>query len=134
MPAQRQEVGRVAEHLAHGNGQELQQLAEQRRVAQHAVLQRRDAGQLELLQRIQHAALLRGRGVVAEVVAVLEVDGLHQQAQLDLGVAQRLGLHGGGGRVLQRGGQGLAGHRRSIFGIHTRNSENRRSRSTGLAR
>ncbi|MNE53026.1 hypothetical protein D3C80_1477260 [compost metagenome] len=113
--AQRQVVPRVAEHLADRDRQVLQQLHEHARVVQHAFLQRRYRQAVELAQRMQDPALDRRAGIVAEIVAVLEVDGLDQQADFDIGVT-------------------FASQIRSSCGSHTRISENKRSRSIGLAR
>ena len=70
---------------------------------------------MQALQRLMQAAALRGQGVVAKIIAVALTDRLHQRMQLRVRVA-------------------LGHHMRSIFGIHTRSSEYRRSRSIGLAR
>ncbi|MNN43131.1 hypothetical protein D3C81_1573540 [compost metagenome] len=76
--AQGKEVARVAEHLADRDRQELQQLHEHARVVQHALLQRRYREAVELAQRMKNPALDRRAGIIAKIIAVLEVDRLNQ--------------------------------------------------------
>ncbi len=109
------EVVRVTEHLADRDRQVLQQLHEHARVVQHTLLQRRHRQAIELTQRVEDPTLDRSAGIIAEIVAVLEVDRLDQQSDLDVGVA-------------------FASQIRSSCGSQTRINENRRSRSIGLAR
>src|SRR5690606_29058866 len=113
--AQSQEVPGIAEHLADRDRQVLQQLQEHARVMQHPLLQGRDRAALELAQGVLDPALDRSAGVVAKIVAVLEVDRLDQQSDLDIGVE-------------------LGSQIRSSCGSQTRIRENSRSRSIGLAR
>ncbi|MCY1403497.1 hypothetical protein D9M71_186810 [compost metagenome] len=82
--ADRQEMLGVAEHLADRDRQVLQQMHERTRVVQYALLQGRYRLAFELAQRVLDTALDRGPGVIAKIVAVLEVDGLDQQADFDL--------------------------------------------------
>ncbi|MNL28187.1 hypothetical protein D3C87_1498200 [compost metagenome] len=93
LAAYRQEVRRVAEHLADRDRQQLQQLHERSRVMQDFFLQGRDGIALELAQRMTHPTLDRRAGVIAKIVAVLEVDRLDQQPQFDLTIASQIALH-----------------------------------------
>ncbi|MNY36889.1 hypothetical protein D3C86_1714080 [compost metagenome] len=85
------EVGRVPEHLADLYRQVLQHAREQCRVAQHAVLELRQRGKAQVVQRLLQPPPHRGPRVVPEIVLVLAEDGLQQQFQFDLeiGVGQR---------------------------------------------
>jgi len=85
--ADRQEVRRIAKHLADRNRQQLQQLHERRRVMQDLLLQRRNGRAFELAQRMLHPALDRCAGIIAKVVAVLEINRLDQQPQFDFTVS-----------------------------------------------
>ncbi|MNY63954.1 hypothetical protein D3C86_2009880 [compost metagenome] len=77
----------IAEHFTDRNRQQLQQLHERCRVVEHLLLQRRNGGALELAQRVVDATLDRRTGIIAKVVAVLEVNRLDQQAQFDFAIA-----------------------------------------------
>ncbi|MCY1408131.1 hypothetical protein D9M71_234480 [compost metagenome] len=79
-----QEVLRVAKHLADRDSQVLQQMHERTRVMQYALLQGRYGIAFKLTQRVLDTPLDRGPGVISKIVAVLEVDGLNQQADFDL--------------------------------------------------
>lgn len=76
----------VAKHLADRDRQQLQQLHERSRVVQHALLQCRDGPALELAQRMVDPALDGCTGIVAKIVAVLEVDRFDQQTKFNVGV------------------------------------------------
>ncbi|MCY1181643.1 hypothetical protein D9M73_221570 [compost metagenome] len=77
----------VTKHLADRNGQQLQQLHERRGIVQDLFLQRRDGVALELTQRMVDPAFDRSAGVIAKIVAVLEIDRLDQQPQFDFAVS-----------------------------------------------
>jgi hypothetical protein len=51
------------------------------------VLQRRNGLALELDQGMVNPALDRSAGVIAKVIAVLEIDRLNQQAQFDVSIS-----------------------------------------------
>ena len=92
MFAQRQEIGRVAEHLRDLHGEERQRLRERIRLMQDAVLQVGHALAVQPLHRLPHAPPHRGHGVFAEVVVVALEQRLQQQPHLQ--VEQRLLVHG----------------------------------------
>jgi hypothetical protein len=112
--AQRLEVAGIAEHLADRHGQHVEDVGEGGRIVQHPILELRHGRARQPGHRGAHAALRRGLGIAAEVVVILQVDGVEQQPPLDVEVA--------------------GGHdRRPYFGIQTRTSDSSRSTSSGLA-
>jgi len=66
----------VAKHLAHLHGQVREQSVHDLGLAQHSLLQRGQGAAIEVFQRLHETAFERGGRVAAEVIAVLEVDGL----------------------------------------------------------
>ena len=114
--AQRLEVAGVAEHVAHLHGEVFEQRREHGGFVQHAVLQLRQRLAVKLHQRRRQPPLERRLRVAPEVVVVAVVDGIDQQALLDVG------------------GAGLAmGHGGAYLGIHTRTRDSSFSTSSGLA-
>ena len=89
--AQRPVIVGIAEHLAHLDGEEADQLRQHRRIVQHAILERRQGGAAELFLGVAQAAADRVGGVAAEVVVIAAVQRLEQKRHLD--VVGR--LHGG---------------------------------------
>ena len=87
--AQGLEVARVAEHLADLHGHVVEQGGEGGRIVQHLVLQLRQGCAAELVHRGLEPALERRARVGAEVVVVLQVDGIEQQLELDVGILGR---------------------------------------------
>ncbi len=81
---------RVAEHLAHRHGEEVQELREHCRVAQHFVLELGQSGAVEVRQRSRQAPLQRRARVLPEVVVVLQVDRFDQERQLDVEILRAL--------------------------------------------
>ena len=111
--ADRAEIGRVAEHLAHLDGEEAHQLGEQRRLAQHPPLQLRQGIAAEARLRPLQPPPQRAARIAAKVMVIAPPDRVEQQLEL-----QR--VH----RI-----RGVA-HR----GIHTRTRLSSLSTSSGLAR
>ena len=86
---------------------------------QHPVLQLRHRLAIEMQQRRLQAPLERGLRITAKVEVVLVVNGLDQQALLDVQ---------GGGFAVWHGGFG-----KRYLGIQTRTSDSNFSTSSGLA-
>ena len=105
-------MARVAEHLAHRHGEDVEQGREDRGIVKHEILELRERGAIELHHRGIDPALERRGGVLAEVVVIFQVDRIDQQTQLDVRGAAPRGRH---------------------FGIQTRTSESSFSTSSGLA-
>ena len=118
--AQRPEIGGVAEHLAHMDGEEAQQIGQDGRLVQHPVLQHRQALAAEILLRPHHPPQDGAAGIAAKIELVATPQKVEQRIQL-----QQLQLFLGLGR------RGQIGHHR---GIHTRTSDSSLSTSSGLAR
>src|SRR5450631_2026096 len=77
-------VRRVAEHLAHLDGEKAQQLGEQLRLAEYALLEPGDRFASEVDECRHDAALDRCLRVASKVIMVREVDGVQQEAELDV--------------------------------------------------
>ena len=114
--AQRLEVAGVAEHVAHLHGEVFEQRREHGGLVQHAVLQLRQRLAVKLHQRRRQPPLERRLRVAPEVIVVAVVDGVDQQALLDVC---------GAGLAVRHGG--------AYLGIHTRTRDSSFSTSSGLA-
>src|SRR5690606_5609850 len=95
-------------------------------IAQHVVLQLRDAREAEGVERAADPPPERGARVVAELVRVLADDGLEQQIDLEVEVVGRFAGFSRSGRIVDR--------RRHPRESQTRQSETSLSTSSGLAR
>src|SRR5207237_9722715 len=82
--ANRREGGGLAEHVAHLDGEVLEQRGKGGRIAQDAFLQLRERFAPEAAQRQAEPALQRVGRVGAEVVLVLLVDGIDEEPHVDV--------------------------------------------------
>ncbi len=89
--AQRQKIGRIAEHVAHLHRQVLKQPCEIGAASHDPVLQLRKRGEAELVERLGQPAAQRRHRVMAKIVLILQIDRLQQQRQFDVEIADARG-------------------------------------------